>query len=77
MNLTLLATRCAGSLWLNSQNSTSVPSMMDAYTWGTACQPKATRITGATNLLTAAPELPAPYTPMAMPWRCLGNQRAT
>ena len=40
-------------------------------------QPKATSSTGATNLLTAAPELPAPYTPMAMPWRFLGNQRAT
>ena len=73
----MLGTRWAGSLWLNSQNSTSVPSMMAAYTCGTACQPKATRITGAMNLFTAAPELPAPYTPMARPWRCLGNQRAT
>ena len=60
MNFTLLETRCEGSLWLNSQNSTTVPAMMAAYTCGTAAQPKATRITGATNLLTAEPELPAP-----------------
>ncbi|MCY1364551.1 hypothetical protein D9M69_513590 [compost metagenome] len=62
---------------MKSQNSTTVPSMMAAYTCGTMVQPKATSSTGATNLLTAAPELPAPYTPIAMPWRFLGNQRAT
>ena len=37
----------------------------------------ATTSAGATNLLTAAPELPAPYTPIAKPWRFFGNQRAT
>src|SRR5450830_1836605 len=72
--LLLLATRWLGSLALPNQNSTATPSMMTAYTWGTTAQPKATIRAGATNLLTAAPELPAPNTPMAKPCWCLGNQ---
>jgi len=51
--------------------------MTAAYTCGTTVQPKATISAGATNLLTAAPELPAPYTPIAKPCRFFGNQRAT
>ena len=51
--------------------------MTAAYTLGTSAQPKATKIAGATNLLTAAPALPAPNTPIAKPWRSFGNQRAT
>src|SRR5215208_6526143 len=51
--------------------------MMAAYTAGTIVQPKATTKAGAMNLFTAAPELPAPYTPIARPWRLRGNQRAT
>jgi hypothetical protein len=37
-----------------------MPSMIAAYTCGTIVQPNATTSAGATNLLTAAPELPAP-----------------
>ena len=45
---------------MNIQNSTSVTSRIAAYTCGTIVQPKATTSAGATNLFTAAPELPAP-----------------
>ncbi|MNT87237.1 hypothetical protein D3C72_2276250 [compost metagenome] len=39
--------------------------------------PAARIIAGATNLVSAAPELPAPKMPIARPWRERGNQRAT
>ena len=77
MNFTFDDTRWRGSLELPNQKMMSVTSMITAYTLGTMVQPKATTNAGATNLFTAAPELPAPNTPMAMPWRFLGNQRAT
>ena len=70
-------TRWVGSEWLNIQKRTAVPSITAAYTCGTIVQPKARRRAGATNLLTAAPELPAPYTPIANPWCLRSNQRAT
>jgi len=58
--LVFAGTRCFGSWWLNSQNRITVPSITAAYTCGTIVQPKATSSAGAMNLLTAAPELPAP-----------------
>ena len=52
--------RYGGRIVMALLMAVTVPAMMAAYTCGTAAQPKATRITGATNLLTAEPELPAP-----------------
>ncbi len=37
-------------------------------------QPKATTIIGATRLVIAAPALPAPKMPIAVPWRSFSNQ---
>ena len=72
-------TRCAGSDDENSQNSTAVTSSATAYTCGTMTQaPPAAISAGATNLVMAEPELPAPNTPMARPrFVARGNQRAT
>ena len=72
-------TRCAGSDDENSQNSTAVTSSATAYTCGTMTQapPAAAISAGATNLVMAEPELPAPNTPMARPCLLRGNQRAT
>ena len=42
-----------------------------------ACQPKATRTSGAKNLVTAEPTLPAPKMPSAVPCFSGGYQRET
>ncbi|MCY1237110.1 hypothetical protein D3C81_2162190 [compost metagenome] len=69
---------CAGLLRENTQNSSAVTSIATEYTRGTTVQVPAARIiAGATNLVSAAPELPAPKIPIARPWRERGNQRAT
>ncbi|KAG1078314.1 hypothetical protein G6F40_016757 [Rhizopus arrhizus] len=72
-------TRCAGSEAENIQNSKAVTRSATAYTCGTMTQapPAAALSAGATNLVMAAPELPAPNTPIARPCLLRGNQRAT
>ncbi len=62
---------------MKSQKAIAVTSIATAYTCGTIAHPNPTTSTGATNLVTAAPELPAPNTPIAKPWCFLSNQRAT
>jgi len=61
---------------VKNQNAIAVISIAAAYTCGTICQPNITTSVGATNLVTAAPELPAPNTPIAKPWFWRSNQRA-
>jgi hypothetical protein len=48
-----------------------------AQIWATACQPKATMTNGALNFVTAAPTLPTPKMPSAVPCFSLGYQRLT
>ena len=48
-----------------------------AQTRATVVQPKATITKGATNLVTAAPTLPAPKMPSAVPWRPRGYHLET
>jgi len=44
---------------------------------GTICQLAAAMMAGAANLVTAAPALPAPKMPIAVPWVLLSNHLAT
>jgi hypothetical protein len=48
-----------------------------AHTLATIIQPPATITRGASSLVTAAPMLPAPNTPSAVPWRLAGKKRET
>ncbi len=48
-----------------------------AQSCATIFHPKATMITGARNFVTAAPTLPAPKIPSAVPCFSFGNHRET
>ena len=69
-----LRSACFGSGKVKNQNTTAITSIAIEYTCGTARQPNATRISGATRLVTAAPALPAPKMPIAVPCFSFGNQ---
>ena len=57
----------SGSSSVVNQKITAVTTSAMAQTWATICQPNATRTNGAVNLVTAAPTLPAPKIPRAVP----------
>jgi len=66
-----------GSSRVPNQNTIPIRRMTAAQTSATAFQPKATMMKGATNLVTAAPTLPAPKMPSATPCFSVGYQRET
>ena len=64
----------SGSSEAANQNTTAITASTAAQIWATASQPQATITSGAMNFVTAAPTLPAPKIPSAVPCRSLGYQ---
>ncbi|MNV56463.1 hypothetical protein D3C71_1487470 [compost metagenome] len=62
---------------LNRKNSTAVIASATAHTLATIIQPAATITIGASSLVTAAPMLPAPKIPSAVPCLLAGKNLDT
>ena len=58
-----------GSSTVVAQNTTAMTARTAAQMSATDCQPQASKTKGATNFVTAAPTLPTPKIPSAVPWR--------
>ena len=66
-----------GSSAVVSQNTAAITNSAMAQTLATVVHPNATMTKGAVNFVTAAPTLPTPNTPSAVPCCRFGYQRDT
>ena len=66
-----------GSSLAKTKKMTAMTTSAAAQICATASQPQATMTKGARNFVTAAPTLPMPQMPSAVPWLSFGNQCET